>query len=187
MLVWLLVVVLVLVFISIIPEESTCFFNPAKTQIPNTSIFTFSPVSQDYRENRNFISQKSEFYMLENLIHFSGNLRDCPKSLENVKCTESSCPRLSAAPGYGSGMSLNHGIPGQLVQEPQSLANNSLRAESFGAIRPRLPANGESGIANAARVKGRGVCSEPPWIPPQTPPKFSEQPQDKGTNCKVKL
>lgn len=90
----------------------------------------------------------------------------CPKSLENMKFTESCCPRLRAAPGHGSGMSLNHGIPGQLAQEPQSLAENSLRAEIFGAlISPRLRANGERGIANNCKCSaGQGKGSYPPWI-----------------------
>lgn len=89
--------------------------------------------------------------MLENLTHFFQEIFcQCPKSLEfSMKSTESCCPRLCAAPGCDSGMSLKHRIPGQLTQEPQSLAENSLRAESFGAIlSPRLPANGESRIGN---------------------------------------
>lgn len=100
-----------------------------------------------------------------------------PKPLENMKCTESSRVGLSAARGCGCGMPLNQGIPGQLAQEPQSLAKNPLRAESS-----LLMERGELQMQGGSREGW-----EPPWIPPQAPPKLSEQPEDKGTNCKVKL
>lgn len=73
-------------------------------------------------------------------------------------------------------MSLNHGIPGQLAQEPQSLAKKKKNPLELKSSVPS--ARGSvlmERIANAGGVKARGVCWELPWIHPQTPSEFSEQ------------
>lgn len=70
------------------------------------------------------------------MTHFSGNLCEYPKSWENLKCTESPCPWISVAPGYRSDMSLKHRITACLPQEPQRLANKSLKACKLNAIHP---------------------------------------------------
>lgn len=89
--------------------------------------------------------------MLENLAHFSGNLHECPKSWGNMKCTESSC---LCYPGLWFWDVIKPQNPRTACTGASESGNNSLRAGSFSGISLRLPANGESRIANALRVRG---------------------------------